>query len=170
MSLPPGPNLAPVEQRVAPRDPLPPRPGAVRAAVALMAFGAALALADAVVTLVAWDRGDIEGSLQDAGIEPGDLDGFLTIVRVGGFAVGLVTAGLWVLHAVGAHRGRGWVRPWATVLAGMFVLSSLTDIAAAGSTLGFAYLMMRTVVAIVASAVLWLPSATVFFRAAARLR
>jgi hypothetical protein len=169
VSLPPGPNLTPVEVRVAAADPVPPHPAPVRAAVALMGLGAVFAAADAVVRLVAWDRDELQRNLDAAGISPGNLEGFFTIVRVLGFGAGLAGAGLWVVHAVAAHRGRGWVRPWATALAVVFVLMNLANVGDAGP-LGLAYLGLRTVIAVAAVVLLRVPASTAFFRAAARPR
>ncbi|HEV7720365.1 MAG TPA: hypothetical protein VGO60_03735 [Iamia sp.] len=170
MSLPTGPNLAPVEVREATPERRPAdHPAPVRAAVVLMVLGAVLAAVDAVVKLLAWDRDDLEQRLDDAGISPGNLDGFLTIVRVVGFVGGLVVAGIWIGHAVACDRGRSWARPWATALAGIFLLMNLVDLGTAESALGVAYLALRTALAAAVVVLLWLPPSTAFFRAAAKL-
>ncbi|HEX7134185.1 MAG TPA: hypothetical protein VF228_16530 [Iamia sp.] len=170
MSLPPGPNLAPVEVREAVPDPLPSRPATIRAATAAMVLGGVIAALDALVRLIAWDRDDLERSLDDAGITPGDLEGFFTIVRVVGFLGGLAVAATWFVHAVACDRGRRWVRPWAGALATIFVLMNLTNLTTTDSAAGLAYLVLRTAVAVAAVALLWLPPSTAFLRAAAKGR
>lgn len=170
VSLPPGPNLAPVEQRHLGPAPVPPRPAPIRAATALMVLGGAIAAVDAVVRVVAWDRGEVERNLDEAGITPGDLDGVFTIMRVVGFLGGLVVAGAWVLHASAAHRGRPWVRPWASALAAIFVLMGVANLGVTDTATGLATLALRTAVAVVAAALLWLPASTAFLRAASAAR
>jgi hypothetical protein len=160
-------RLDPVEVRTAEPDPVPPRPPTMRAAVALMVLGGVLAAIDATVTLVAWDRDALERRLSRGDVEPGNLDGFVTIVLVVGFVVGLVMAGVWILNAVGCARGRRGARTWATVLGGLFVVVNLVDLAGSAFGLAAAYQLVRIVVAVAAAGLLWLPPSTAFFRAAA---
>jgi len=132
-----------------------------------MVLGAVLAAVDATVKLVAWDRGDLERRLATADVEPGNLDGFVTIALVVGFVLGLVMAGVWIVNAVGCARGRGWARPWATVLGGLFVVVNLAALVRSELGLAWAYQLVRIAVAVAAAGLLWLPPSTAFFRTAA---
>ncbi|HMJ78751.1 MAG TPA: hypothetical protein VK507_22400 [Iamia sp.] len=170
MSAMSGWQLEPVEVREATPDPVPPRPSTLRGAVTLMVAGAVLAVVDAVVALVVWDRDDLEQRLASADINPGNLDGFVIIVLVVGFVGGLVAAGLWSLTAVGCSRGRGWARTWATVLGGLYAAVSLAGLAGAAFGPAGAYRLLKIAIAVAAVVLLWLPPSRAFFRTAATRR
>ncbi len=156
--------LQPVERHeLAPADLLPEQPGSIRVAIALMAVGAVLAVVDGVVSAVGLDRDDVQRQLDESGVNPGDVGGYVAVLRVFGVILGLVAAAIWVVHIAGARRGRSWVRPWATLLGGVFVVGGLAATTRAGSAPDAAYRLLRVAVAAGAVVALWLPASRAFF-------
>jgi hypothetical protein len=118
----------------APR-PAGPRPASVTTAVRLMWAGAALSLVSALLTPTMGDamRTQIRDAIASSGssMDPGTLDGFVTVILGLAVVFGLVEAGLWLLMAWQNGKGRTWARIVATVLFALGLLSGLSSLAQA---------------------------------------
>lgn len=165
MTSRPDRRLAPVEVRMVPAAPrvVPARPATMTAAVALMVVGAVVSAAEGVATHQLTDRVDARRRLADRGLT-GDLDHLADLTLVLALVLGVLSAVVWLVHAVAGARGHRWARASGTVLGALFVLASLAALVGAGSGATIAHQLLRIVVAGGAAVLLWLPPSTAFFR------
>ena len=145
----------------------PPPPLAL--AVKLMYAGAALSVLGIVIALaLQGQRTDLV--LESAGMGEVGADSFgafFTIAAVVGGLVGLV---LWVVNAVFNAKGKKWARILSTVLAGLFVLSTLGSLAQPALPVDRVLAFVQLALAIGIVVLLWRPESSRFYQAASAPR
>jgi hypothetical protein len=142
---------------------VPARPATMTAAVVLMVAGAVLSASEAVATHQLTDHDDARRRLADRGLT-GDLDRLADLSLLLALVLGLVAAGVWLVHALAGARGHRWARTSGTVLGVLFVLASAVALVGAGSGATVAHQLVRIGVSGGAVVSLWLPPSTAFFR------
>ena len=148
-------------------------PPSVRQAITLMWIGAALSVLGGLLGFFMQDqvREEVERQLDRQGNPSGlDPDTFVTIGLVAGAVGATIGAGLWILHAVSARRGRSWARISGTVLFAVSVLFFLVGLTQPAPGLSRGMGLLQQLVGLGAVVLLWLRPSSDFFAASDRAR
>lgn len=147
---------------------LPPAPSSVRALLAVMVTGAALAVVGVVLSLLA--TGDVTDELlrgleqaQLEGVDAEDVAAVGTPLIIGTIVFfGLIEIGLWLLFARLFSRARA--RAGGTVLGGLNALLSLVGIGVAVTTTDRLLSVVMLTVVVAGLVLLWMPATNEWFR------
>ena len=135
----------------------------------LMYAGAALGIISMILSFVLIDqvRQQVEDQLGASGtpVDSSVVDAAVTTGIVLGVVFGLIGAGLWIMNAIFCGKGKNWARILSTVLAGLFVLSSLFTFFQPGSAIAKVITFLSILVAIGAVVLLWQRDSNQFFAA-----
>lgn len=159
------PYPAPDQHGTGPVTPPPP----VALAVKLMYVGAVLSLVSVLTSFLFTDS--IRASIESQpGVDPATVDAAVTVGLVFAAVVGLVGVGLWILNAVFNAKGKSWARILSTVLASLFVLSTLFSLTQPAPALSRVLGIVQLLLAIGIVVLLWRPESSRFYQAAAAPR
>lgn len=145
----------------------PPPPLAL--AVKLMYAGAALSVLGIVIALaLQGQRTDLV--LESSGMGEVGADSFGAFFTIAAVVGGLVGVVLWVVNAVFNAKGKKWARILSTVLAGLFVLSTLGSFAQPALPVDRVLAFVQLALAIGIVVLLWRPESSRFYQAASAPR
>jgi hypothetical protein len=161
----------PVGQPDVPQE-RPEPPKSILNAVRLMYVGAALSLLSLLFTLT--DRDAIREELERTGdYTPDEIDSLAGTAIAFAAIIGLLGVALWLWMAAKNKQGRSWARVVATVLAGLNILITVSNLAVAGTAGGTGIgLVVSLVMVVLAAAILWFlyrPESSQYYAAVSRM-
>ena len=151
----------------------PTKPTTIRAAVALMWTGAVFAILGGFSGFLLQDeiRDQVETELARQGNATAiDADTAVNIALVFGVIGALITASLWILHAVFCGKGQPWARGSGSVLYGISFVFFLIGLVQPAPAISRGASVLGLLIGTAAVVALWLRPSSDFFRDSDRAR
>lgn len=144
-------------------------PSSILNAVKLMFVGAGLSALGIIVSFTTTDQ--IREQLADAddSLTGDELDAGVNLTIGIGVFIGLIGIGLWIWMALANKRGKGWARIVATVLGGLYAVSTVFSLSVA---IGLTTILSLITLAM-AAVIIWLlfrPESSQYYNAVAEFR